>query len=128
MNYALNFDNFRNIAISKYDKNFTFIVGDKKLYTSRIIADLLSPIINAYHYSDECINEFTINPSSQNDDYFEDFLKLPESEKVELDSNHIKSYSEYFLQLGNTDEFLKLHPAYFEDLTLLTVYNFSPKR
>lgn len=45
MNFSLSFDNVKEIPLDKYEKNFTFIVNDKKYETSRYVADLVSPII-----------------------------------------------------------------------------------
>lgn len=116
--YSFNFYRFKDIALDKYDKNFTFIVNNRQYATSRVIADLLSPIINAYHYQDESINEFKITTiQSTDNDYFTDFLKLPEIIQPNLDDTRVTLYSQYFLELGNIEEFLKLNPEYFEKVT-----------
>lgn len=39
----------QNIPFDKYEKNFEFIVNGKRYQTSRIVTDLLSPIICQLH-------------------------------------------------------------------------------
>ena len=70
----------KGIPFHKYEKNFTFIVNNKQYETSRFIADILSPIVRQYHYTDESINSITIEcfeqevtggqTSSGGNDYF----------------------------------------------------------
>ena len=121
--FSLGLSNVKTIVFDKYKKDFTFIVDDKKYETSRFLADFLSPIINKYHYDDETINEITIktNTRLQNDnedtDFFQDFLNLSTFKEEEIDDQHRKHYIEYFLQLGNINEFLRLQPEYFDDLS-----------
>lgn len=124
---SLSLESIKSIPLEKFDKDFKFFVNGKCYETTRIIADILSPIINKYHYEDESINEFTITfkcddhdiePTKQKDkDYFLDFLNLTNFEPSEVDAISQKYYSQYFLQLGNIKEYLKLHPEYFENLT-----------
>ena len=122
---SLSLESIKSIPLEKFDKDFKFYVNGKCYETTRIIADILSPIINKYHYEDESINEFTITfddqdiePTKQKDkDYFIDFLNLSNFEPREVDSISQKYYSQYFLQLGNIKEYFKLHQEYFENLT-----------
>lgn len=113
-NYSLNPSALINFPIDKYEENFTFIVNGQLYKTSRIVADLLSPTIRNNHYNDSSNNKFTINISndtfnkSDSSDYFSDFLKLARFESNEIDSKRRERYSEYFLQLGNFEEFLRL--------------------
>ena len=123
-NFRFSFDaaNIKSIPFDKYEKNFTFIVNGKRYEKSRFVADLLSPIICKYHYNDETNNEFTINTSptnteNQDVDPFEEFLKLINSEEVELDEQKRQQYGEYFLQLGNIREYFVLVPFNIDDLT-----------
>ena len=58
--FALSFDNMKEMPFNKYEKNFTFIVDGQQYETSRCVADLLSPIIRKYHYTDETIDSITI--------------------------------------------------------------------
>lgn len=79
----------------------------------------LSPIICKSHYNDESSNEFIINTKidDSNDDYFSEFLQLLNFEENNIDSIHQKYYSQYFLQLGNINEYLQLQPEYFHNFT-----------
>lgn len=124
LGFSLSLDNVKSIPFYKYENNFTFIVNGKRYNTNRAIADLLSPIICKYHYQDETIDEFTINiqedqqkKDSQSEDYFKDFLNLSNFDKSLIDQNHRERYCQYFLQLGNIHEFLRLQPKFLSDLT-----------
>lgn len=80
--FSLSIDNLKQIPFEKYDNKFTFIVNGKRYETSRFIADLLSPIIREYHYSDETKTEYIlktkidVQEQLNGDDYFTDFLSL----------------------------------------------------
>lgn len=120
--FLLSFANVKNISFEEYEKDFTFIVNDRHYKTSRAKADLLSPIVRRYHYTDESIQEITININKLNDDqkstdYFSDFLQLTNFEEKSIDENHRKHYIEYFYELGNMNEYLRLQPEYFDDLS-----------
>ena len=54
------------VPLDKFPKDFTFIVNGKEYQTSRFLADIISPIIVQYHFTDEAINQFFINTSNQN--------------------------------------------------------------
>ncbi|KAK8839050.1 hypothetical protein M9Y10_032516 [Tritrichomonas musculus] len=123
VNYSLSTENVKTVPFAKYEKNFTFIVNGKRYETSRFIADILSPIICNYHYEDETIDEFTINTTSRgqtqtdNDDSFQEFLQIINFNEIELEASQRKKFGEYFLQIGNIEEYLRLCPEYFDDLS-----------
>ena len=125
--FALGLENVKSIYFDKYAKNFTFIVNNKRYQTSRFLADLLSPTISKYHLIDESINEFTLTTiktngkPKNNDDYFLDFLSLSAFNEQEIDDDHKLQYLNYFLQLGNTDEYFRLQPEYSEKITTSNV-------
>ncbi|KAK8880527.1 hypothetical protein M9Y10_003206 [Tritrichomonas musculus] len=112
--FLLSFDNFKEIPFDKYEKNFTFIVNGKQYQSNRFVADILSPIIREYHYNDESIDHIAINikeeksKTSQEENYFTDFLSLINFIPKELDEAKITRYKQYFLQLGNINEYLRL--------------------
>ncbi|KAK8898305.1 hypothetical protein M9Y10_000588 [Tritrichomonas musculus] len=125
--FSLGLENVKHVPINKYARDFTFIVDGKQYQTSRILADLLSPIISELHSVDETADTFTIittkklrqqeQSSNTNIDYFSDFLNKPIFEEQEIDSTRMNYYSEYFLQLGNFEEYLKLQHKYSDDIT-----------
>ena len=111
--FTLSFDNVKGIPFEKYEKNFTFIVNDKRYSTSRYVADLLSPIIREYHYTDESIDSIIIDldeNENEEETYFSDFLTLTEFDPKIIDETHRKRYIEYFIKLGNIKEYLRLQP------------------
>ncbi|KAK8838581.1 hypothetical protein M9Y10_033213 [Tritrichomonas musculus] len=112
--YSLSTENVKTVPFAKYEKNFTFIVNGKRYETSRYVADILSPIVCNYHYEDETFDEFTINttPKDPNqagdDDSFQEFLQIINFNEIELGSIQRKKFGEYFLHLGNIEEYLRL--------------------
>ena len=120
-------DSLFDLSFDNYEKNFLFIVNREKIHTSRIIADILSPFLQQSHFIDKSITEFLINTKtideqmrnskSNENDYFEDFLKLVTFDNIKIDLNRQQIYSEYFYLLGNTDEFFRIQPKYLEGLT-----------
>ena len=126
MKYSLSLNNAQKIAIDKYENNFTFIVGDQEYQTNRFVADILSPIINEAHYHDESINEFRIQikngtETSKQETYFNEFLQLARFQAEEIDEEKRLIFSDYFLQLGNIDEYFKLQQTYFTDISVSNV-------
>lgn len=121
MNFTLNLDNLKELPFDKYGKAFTITVDGEKYQMSRFVADLLSPIIRKFHFTDETIEEFTINTKfkakSNQNNFFQDFLNLSNFESKNIDELHQKYYIEYFLQLGNVQEYLKLFPSNFDEIT-----------
>lgn len=119
--FLLNIDNFKSIPFDKYENDFTFIVNGNEYKTNRLIADLLSPIIRKYHYQDQTIDRFVINTEQKNQEiaeYFTDFLNLIKFEEINIDAQHQKYFSEFFLKIGNFDEYLKFHPEFFEEIRI----------
>lgn len=127
--FSISLENIKNISFDKYDKNFTFIVDGKIYKTSRFYADLISPVVNKYHYTDETINEITIhtmkrnhtNKQEEEKDYFSDFLKLNTFKEQDIDDSHREHYLEYFLQLGNMDEYFRLYTSFFTKITTANI-------
>ena len=126
--FSFSFENVKGIPFEKYENNFTFIVNDKSYETSRYAADLLSPIVRGYHYTDETIDHLNIQiptfeePGSQSSstekDYFSDFLKLTDFKPKKISDIQRKHYIEYFIQLGNIEEYLRLQPEITEEATI----------
>lgn len=124
--FSLDLNCIKALPFDKYDHNFTFIVNGKQYKTNRIVADLISPIIRNYHYNDPTINEYSINTNTQTNsdsntseenDYFEDFLKLCSLNQMKIDETRKKHFCQYFLQLGNINEYLNLQPELINQLT-----------
>lgn len=107
-------------------KNFEFIVNERRYSTCRLIADLLSPLINQLHNFDPTINEFYIQ--TKNNGNFQHILDLinfnenniPESEipfvsevlkKLDNDSIQI-DFHKIQITTSNAFEFLQKHQDY----------------
>ena len=119
--FSLDTKNFKNIPLHKYTSDFTFLVNGKEYKTNRFIADILSPIIREYHFSDETINEFSFNIDKSdefNNDFFLDFLNLARFTNQKVDQIRKKYYSICFLKLGNIEEYLRILPEFTEELSI----------
>lgn len=120
--YTLSINNIKNLPFNKYENNFTFHVNGKKYQTNRIIADLLSPTLRNLNFIDQSISEFYINTNDSGnneivDDFFQEFLNLATFSNAKIDSQHQKIFSEYFLKLGNTEEYQKMQKDFLKVLT-----------
>lgn len=108
IDFNLSLKNLTEIPFNKYEQDFTFIVNNEKYKTTRIVADLLSPIIRKMHLVDSTLSEFSIDIKNGSTDYFSEFLNLVDFSPKQLDSERIKQFSEYFYKLGNNEEYIKL--------------------
>ncbi|KAK8888373.1 hypothetical protein M9Y10_039443 [Tritrichomonas musculus] len=88
-----------NVPIQTYDKDFTFIVNGEEIKTSRIISDLLSPIICRIHSNDPTVDVFIINTQQKGD--FSRILDLVNFQDINLPSNEVEFISEVIEILGN---------------------------
>lgn len=97
-------------------KDFTFHVNGKDYQTSRIIADILSPTIRKFHYTDGSVNEFTLTTKTKFDesqeDFFLDFLDLGRFFTIKIEGKRQQKFIEYFQALGNFDDFINIQPKF----------------
>lgn len=135
-----------HVPLSKYDKNFTFIVNGESFHTSQLVADLLSQKVSNYHLVDPTINEISINTKNRGN--FGQFLKLQnfeenhfskeeskficeimkqlETTKIELNENRNKLIIDNSVDLLITDEsFQEIFPKQYEDEIAFISTNFS---
>lgn len=127
INYSLDLENFKRVPFQKYQPNFTIFFNGNPYPINRYIADILSPTISNLHFVDESINEFYINTSnnkipidefeSKVNDYFKDFLSQALS-TTKLDTKQQIYYSNFFYNLGNIDEYVRLQKEFFSKLTI----------
>lgn len=106
----------KNIPFDKYEKNFTFIVGEKPYQTSRFVADLISPRVRKLHYTDPSLDEFLIdmstidNHNKSEKDYFDEFLSLCSFKTITVDQTRQKYFLHYFHKLGYIEEYFPFQP------------------
>lgn len=125
IDFSIGLENVKSIPFQNYENNFTFFVNGKQYKTNRFIADLLSPKIRNYHFSDQSIDKFDIDISNFNrnkknsneKDYFDEFLGLSSFSNVKLDPNRLKYFLNYFYILGNSDEYYRLKSYFLKDIT-----------
>lgn len=82
-----------NVPIQTYG-NFTFIVNGEEFQTSRLISDLISPLICHIHAVDPAVYQFYFNTKNKGD--FTTILNLVTFKRNEI------SYEEIFLTLFKT--------------------------
>lgn len=113
----------RKIPFQHYQKDFTFVVNGKEYQTSRYIADLLSPQICQYHFTDETINSFNISVDLQDDKCdFTEILSLISFEKKPIKNENLDFYIKIFMSLGNDQALTELVPKNPIDITLTNVF------
>lgn len=116
--FALSTDCIKNFPFDKYGEDFIFIVNGQKYKTSRIVADLLSPIIRNYHQVDSTITTFDIIiPNHEDGNNFSKILSLASFEPRIIDKSEIAFMKQIFLKLGNRTEFMKLNEQSEEEIT-----------
>lgn len=86
------------VPLQTYDNEFTFIVNNEEFKTSRLISELLSPIICQIHSSDPTIDKFIINTSQQGD--FSRVINLFNFRQNNIQENEIPFIQEVIEILG----------------------------
>lgn len=112
----------QQIPFETYPKDFTFIVDGKNYPTSRMEADIISPIIRNLHKNDKDIDCFYINTNNRFPDCnFSDFLQLLTFKPQTIDSK-MQLYIKYiFLVLGNLEEYRKIKLQYSDLISVTNV-------
>lgn len=111
------------IFYNKYEKDFTFIVNGKEYPTTRFLADLISPIILHYHFTDETIDKFYIYTSHPKGEHnFSEILSLINSDEIILTKDQFEYFIEIFIKLGNEKELHKLIPTNTSEITIDNVF------
>lgn len=87
----------KNVPLQTFDE-FSFIVNGKEYKTSRLISDLLSPVISHIHKSDPTINKFNIVTTKPGD--FSNFLKLVNFEENKFPETELVFIAEVLEKLG----------------------------
>ena len=82
-----------------YEPKFSFIVNGKEFKTSRLIADILSPVICRHHSNDPTLDTFTIN--TRNDGNFSHILNLINFQTTTFSEEEIPFLTEVVENLGN---------------------------
>ena len=88
-----------NVPIHLYQSDFTFLVNGNKFKTSRLISDLLSPLICHIHTNDPTFDTFTINTHESGD--FSSILSLVKFEKIKISEKEVPFILEVIKILRN---------------------------
>ena len=102
------------VPFQNYENDFSFNVNGKEFKTSRLISDILSPIICKIHSSDPTFDKFTIQTQEQGD--FSLILHLVTFNEVTFSEKDTQFISEVIEILGNDS-------IEFETNTELTIDN-----
>ena len=88
-----------NVPFQIYEDDFSFIVNGEEFRTSRIISDLLSPIISKIHLTDPAFNTFIINTHVKGD--FSYILSLANFNQINIPESEVPFISEVVEILNN---------------------------
>ena len=88
-----------SVPLQNYDDDFTFIVNENEFKTSRIVSDLLSPIICRIHSNDITFDTFNIITSNPGN--FLHILNLVNFKEYQIPENEISFFLEVIEKLGN---------------------------
>ena len=97
-------DSILQAPLSVYQNDFTFIVNQKEYQTTKLVADLLSPIISNIHASDPTMNEFFITTDNNGD--FSTILQLVNFKETEIKENEQNFIIEIIEKLGMSKIFI----------------------
>lgn len=87
------------VPLQTYPKDFSFIVNGNEIKTSRLVSDIISPIICRIHSQDPTIDTFTINTTQQGD--FSHILELVNFGQINIPDNELEFFVEVIEILGN---------------------------
>ncbi|KAK8880719.1 hypothetical protein M9Y10_003406 [Tritrichomonas musculus] len=105
------------VPLQTYAKDFLFVVNGEEFRTSRIISDILSPVICKIHSNDPTFDTFIIN--TQNQGNFSHILDLTNFKTTDLLEEEIPFISEVIKILGNKS----IECQYENDTTEITLDN-----
>lgn len=99
LGFKLKESRIREIPFDLYAKDFKFKVNGETYETNRLIADLLSPQVCSFHYTDPTINELHLNTTHQGD--FQQILNLIKYEEHPIYTKDLPFFSEILQLLNN---------------------------
>ncbi|KAK8871446.1 hypothetical protein M9Y10_007175 [Tritrichomonas musculus] len=94
----LSISSILNVPLQTYQKDFSFIVNGEEFRTSRLISDLLSPVICQIHSNDPTVDSFTINTQHHGD--FSHILHLTDFNSSNIPSDQLPFIVDVFGILG----------------------------
>lgn len=100
----LDYSSILNIPLDSYCKDFTFIVNNEEFKTSRLVSEILSPMIVKMHLNDPTIDTFIITTHERGD--FSKILNLVNFKQTEITSSEIDFTTEVLKILSN--EFIQI--------------------
>jgi hypothetical protein len=106
-----------NIASSKAENDFTFIVGNERYHCPWFVADSLSPRIGRLHGSDPTFRELVIGTADAGDD-FGDFVSLGRGAGVSLTSANRSFMISVAAELENYELYWLIRDDFEKDQTV----------
>jgi hypothetical protein len=107
----------RNIATSRNDNDFVFIVGDDRYECPWFVADFLSPKVSRLHSSDASINEFKIETSDPTHQFGE-FVSLGRGSPVCVTKSNRSLFISLACELCNSELYFLIVDPTIENLTV----------
>ena len=95
----------KNIVLSKYQDDFTFVFGKEKFQMKNIFAEFISPVVSHLHQTDPTIN--TIDFGQINGMKQDDFNKLSQSLITPDTISHLQQISSGSSIEINSEEAIK---------------------
>lgn len=118
--FSLPIDAFSSIPLDHYPDDFTFIVNGTSFPTKRFIADLLSPKIRNFHFTDETYDRISIETKEEGN--FSDLLNIAIKGKFTFPQSKIKYVYEIFSLLDNF-EFIDSTGFFSDEITVNNVFD-----
>jgi hypothetical protein len=108
-----------NIAPSKTENDFTFVVGDDSYQCPWFVADFLSPRIGHLHSLDPTINEFVIETEDP-EHQFASLLSLGRGESLAVPEPNLPFLASVASELGNCELYFSVHNVQQKAVTVST--------
>jgi hypothetical protein len=108
-----------NIAESKVENDFTFIVGNESYSCPWFVADFLSPRIAHLHVSDPSINEIEMKTEDP-DNQFKQFLSFGRGSQVEVTDANRRFLISVASELGNYELYFSLYDHFDGNVAVST--------
>jgi hypothetical protein len=107
-----------NIAISRAENDFTFIVGEHRHSCPWFVADFLSPKVGRLHSIDPCLNEIIIDTIDYNDE-FGALLTLGRGSKIEMTETNRTFLNSISLELCNAELYFTINEEFAKKENIL---------
>jgi hypothetical protein len=117
LSFGLTASGMANIAATKFENDFAFVVGDRRYDCPSLMAEFLSPRIGRLHAADPTISEIAIDTADPRCE-FETFLLLGRGDRVSIAAERRSFFISIAAELENFELYWHLQEPFFDSLTL----------